>query len=414
MRLLDLVSFADRPQEQDACLCKMLTENIQRARILSVLIIMVDGTLALFDMLFWLSGYQSAFLYAFYLSMYLLMVAVSSILLLYLRGQNPSAAEKKKLLRLENIFTIYITFAMVWGAVISLADQFLYSQVVPFIINVMACAVIYLLPNRKMLLPFAVSSAVIFIGLPFTQHSSNILIGHYINLVIFVLLAWVTSRLMYHNTCKNINGRELLEQSNRLFQAKINENHSIQQQLIKANQQLKILSSVDELTGIPNRRGFNDYINRVLSYQKNIPCSLSLLMIDIDLFKEYNDCRGHIGGDKVLVSVARVISDIAAQNNHFAARFGGEEFIYAAFGIDEGQARKIANDIREQALALHIPHDCSAEGFLTVSAGIHTQNISAADMLEDALVLSDEALYAAKAGGRNCIRCSAELDASIS
>ncbi|WP_410771060.1 GGDEF domain-containing protein [Fontibacillus sp. BL9] len=175
-------------------------------------------------------------------------------------------------------------------------------------------------------------------------------------------------------------------------------------QLEKANEELVRLSSLDGLTEIPNRRRLNEIMSWELVAPEERQTPLSLLILDVDSFKAYNDHYGHLGGDQVLKTIAKTISAEVKPFFGFAARYGGEEFAILLSGLDARGTYDVAEGIRLAVENLQIPHaGSSATREVTVSIGgfcippFHKIN-------EDGFIsLADKCLYEAKNGGRN--RC---------
>jgi len=172
--------------------------------------------------------------------------------------------------------------------------------------------------------------------------------------------------------------------------------------LEKANEQLQELAVVDGLTKIANRRKFDELLRQELHAPQRAREHLSLLMIDIDFFKAYNDNYGHLGGDMVLRSVASKLESEALAHFGFTTRYGGEEFAVILPGHNEREAEQIAELMIESVRSLAIPHEYSGVSRqITVSIGGCTlypgEHLSAHDLINRA----DEALYEAKAQGRN-------------
>ena len=170
-----------------------------------------------------------------------------------------------------------------------------------------------------------------------------------------------------------------------------------------ANQQLKDISESDALTQIANRRCYDARLSAEVLTAKRSDTTLSLLLVDIDCFKLYNDGYGHEQGDEALMQVAGIVNDCMLRETDFLARYGGEEFVALLPFTDVEGAISIAENIRVKIEAAAIPHKFSTHGnCITASVGIATQ--SGADI--DAGILfktADKALYNAKAKGRN--RC---------
>jgi len=162
------------------------------------------------------------------------------------------------------------------------------------------------------------------------------------------------------------------------------------------------LSFLDGLTGIPNRRNFDGFID--LEWRQAIRggAPLSLIMIDIDNFKEYNDTYGHHAGDKCLKQVAKLLSASLKRPRDLLARYGGEEFVIVLPGTDEIGAYLIAKLLRSQIEALKIAHSSSsASKYVTISLGVATITPIKNSRPEEIIKKADQALYQAKQEGKN-------------
>lgn len=171
-----------------------------------------------------------------------------------------------------------------------------------------------------------------------------------------------------------------------------------------ANQELERLAIYDELTGIPNRRYFNQYLAQEWRHCLREQISLSLIVCDVDYFKLYNDCYGHLAGDRGLRQVALVISESLRRSTDFVARFGGEEFVIVLPYTQREGAYQVALRIQENIALAKIVHDKSPLGpHLTVSLGIASAIPVRHYSPQALLKLADQALFDAKAAGRNQI-----------
>lgn len=175
-------------------------------------------------------------------------------------------------------------------------------------------------------------------------------------------------------------------------------------QLKQRSDMLETLAMVDGLTGIANRRSFNQTLERELNRVKRNIGHLGLIMIDIDEFKPYNDNYGHGAGDECLQSVARAIESALRRPGDFVGRYGGEEFVVLLPECDLEGALMVADKIRDGVKGLRIPHDFSGTAdHVTVSIGCKSilcgEDITGADLLREA----DQALYRAKEQGRDRI-----------
>lgn len=176
----------------------------------------------------------------------------------------------------------------------------------------------------------------------------------------------------------------------------------IRQQLEEKNLLLERLSTLDTLTGIPNRRRFDEVFRQEWRRGARDGTHLSLIYCDIDFFKGYNDTYGHQAGDECLLRVARVLAEAAHRPADLAARYGGEEFIVLLVDTGPVGASILAERMRVRIESLRIAHRASSAGaFLTASFGVATLIPRPGLRSEDLVERADRALYAAKQRGRN-------------
>lgn len=183
----------------------------------------------------------------------------------------------------------------------------------------------------------------------------------------------------------------------------------LQEQLEAANHDLKRLASIDGLTQVGNRRCFDESLEqehrRMARSQfctpNGRPVLLSLILCDIDHFKLYNDTYGHQAGDRCLQQVAQVLSSVVRRPLDVVARYGGEEFVILLPETDAAGACHIAEQICTQVRSLAIPHRCSQQGHITLSAGVATVNPCIEAQMANLVAFADQALYQAKQEGRD-------------
>lgn len=171
-----------------------------------------------------------------------------------------------------------------------------------------------------------------------------------------------------------------------------------------ALEQLEGLANNDGLTGIANRRCFNERLEVAVEFATRSREPLSLLMIDVDHFKAYNDTYGHPAGDEVLRALATALQASCRGGFDLVARYGGEEFAVILPGAAETVARKTADRIAQSVRELEIPHVSSDRGRITVSIGISTLSPEIVGDTSVLLETGDKALYAAKCAGRDTVR----------
>ncbi len=172
-------------------------------------------------------------------------------------------------------------------------------------------------------------------------------------------------------------------------------------ELEEANRRFERLSNTDGLTGIANRR----YFDLCLSQEWNCAlCSgkpLSLIMIDVDRFKHYNDHYGHLAGDCALQAVAAAIAGVVRRAEETVARYGGEEFVVLLPGLDLAAAADVARRIQQAVWSIALPHAVTAPGILTISLGVASLVPRAGCAPETLVRQADQALFRSKQCGRN-------------
>lgn len=184
--------------------------------------------------------------------------------------------------------------------------------------------------------------------------------------------------------------------------------HEQQSALQAANRELTRLSLTDPLTGLANRRQFVVDLEREHARWQRQRQPLSLLMLDLDHFKQVNDHYGHATGDDYLCAVAKVLRAHCARATDLAARHGGEEFVCLLPDTDASQAHRIAETIRLEVAGLRLPNVGSSSSTLTVSIGVITLHSADSISSDEILEHADAMLYAAKSGGRNRV-CALSL-----
>ncbi|BCM26228.1 sensor domain-containing diguanylate cyclase [Methyloradius palustris] len=188
------------------------------------------------------------------------------------------------------------------------------------------------------------------------------------------------------------------------FMFDISERKKTEQQLIAMQKELEELSFKDSLTGVANRRMFDSIMEVEWANARRNNQPLSLILFDIDYFKQYNDEYGHLQGDACLRQVAKVLSQAATRPRDFFARFGGEEFVLILPETDEDSAKKVAERCRNLIFKAQIPHAKSVVSqLLTLSLGVATIIPTHHDEPVSFIDLTDKRLYQAKQKGRNCV-----------
>lgn len=171
--------------------------------------------------------------------------------------------------------------------------------------------------------------------------------------------------------------------------------------LAESNHKLELLSTTDALTGIANRRRFDEVLALEWSRATRTGEPLALAMLDIDWFKLYNDTYGHQAGDACLRRVAQVLSESVCRGADLVARYGGEEFVFIAPATKPETALRLAQNLCEEFRAIALPHEHSSYGFLTVSIGVASMIPEIKQNSKTLVQAADQAMYRAKELGRN-------------
>jgi len=195
-----------------------------------------------------------------------------------------------------------------------------------------------------------------------------------------------------------MNGKKIIQGTIR----DISERKLVEEELASLQRKLEQFSYQDSLTGIANRRMFDQTLdrewNRALRNQK----PLSLMLIDIDFFKQFNDFYGHQQGDDCIISVARALTSISKRASDLVARYGGEEFVILLPETEARGARQLADMCRHKIIEQQIPHESSKNSnVVTISIGVSTIIPLASTQPESLFSAADKLLYKAKKNGRN-------------
>ncbi|MEI6209907.1 MAG: diguanylate cyclase [Desulfuromonadales bacterium] len=214
---------------------------------------------------------------------------------------------------------------------------------------------------------------------------------------------WILSRGMVVNRSKDGSPLRMIG-----THTDITERKRVERALEEANSKLEILSITDGLTGIANRRRFDQVLAQEHARHVRSGEELSLVMLDIDHFKAFNDNYGHVSGDDCLRRIARAIAGCTTRPADLSARYGGEEFACILPETDLNGAIAIAEKIRSAIIALAIPNKGSTTAAcVTASLGVATVQCTAERTPDEIVAQVDKLLYVAKSGGRNRIEFNA-------
>ncbi len=179
--------------------------------------------------------------------------------------------------------------------------------------------------------------------------------------------------------------------------------HAARLNFLESNM-LNQLAQRDGLTGLFNRRSFDEYVNRIWRQSRREGATVAFLLVDIDHFKSFNDLYGHQAGDDALKAVAKVLAGGGHRPLDLAARYGGEEFALILYGPSREYSRELPERLRKDVQGLEIVHEGSENSqYLSISIGVAIIHSDAERSVTGAIQMADEAVYQAKENGRNRI-----------
>ncbi|MCT2537892.1 GGDEF domain-containing protein [Aquibacillus koreensis] len=383
----------------------MFQENVQRCKLFAKIVILFELILISFSIgsKFLENGVVTLDVY---LVMYLLLLLFSIVLLLVInRYENGEIDNCQRYKRYNFLINLFVILFLAWGAGVTLIDQLSYGHLMVFLVNVMCVSILFRASHQTIIQLYTIPILLFTVGLPFFQSSKEVLIGHYTNFFVFLFFCWLASRMLYRSFYINFYNEMMLKDINERLAQKVEENENMNQALERANQSLKQLAVLDELTKVPNRRGFQEYMEMELA-TVDTSRQLSIMMVDIDAFKLFNDHYGHFEGDKVIQEVAHNMQQVISHHQGFLTRFGGEEFVVAVFDLEVNQVRELAEEIRRSIEGLQIVAEPSpVSDYVTLSLGVANAQVRNESDLNELMNKADAVLYNAKNKGRNQVAC---------
>jgi len=253
------------------------------------------------------------------------------------------------------------------------------------------------------------------------DHSSisSLAYFNFLFLITIIITSWKLNKTTTHSLGLHIENQELLTAleiekrqvigTNKKLEEDIKSRIQTEAKLLyekkiaeDISEELKLISTQDSLTGINNRRRFDEALYDEWYRASRLSRPLSLVLCDIDKFKEYNDTYGHLEGDKCLTRIAHLIEDSARRAGDMAARFGGEEFTIILPDTGYENAKEIAEQIRMAIVDLALPHSASSvANIVTASFGVCTKAPDKDTSPKTLIECADKAMYLAKKQGRN-------------
>ena len=275
------------------------------------------------------------------------------------------------------------TLAM--GVVIVTIDQLVTTSITPYLVGCLVVGVVFLLHPRQALLLFSLSYLAYYFALPITQSKPAILLSNRVNGITSAGIGLFLSILLYRSMHSDLQHKQTIEEQ--------------QKELEQKNLQLERLAFFDQLTGIYNRRKFEELIGRQLELMKQDRFPSCLVLVDIDRFKEINDTYGHLFGDTIMKAVATTFAKHIRPID-VLARWGGDEFLILLSHTTVDEARTLVENLQHAVEAMHT--DVGFQSVkVTTSFGIAALQCGIDDPYGTAYKDADSALYQAKQLGKN-------------
>lgn len=312
--------------------------------------------------------------------------------LIYIVGVGPSKDENALGLRQKVFFYGAATLSLIFSALLTATTATAQGFTYLYIINVLLTASFLILPYFAIVVVMIPSMTILVYAALTTPEGILTQYGTMINIIAVSSFAIV---IAHTNYC--------------LWSSRYVDRQTIETQ----NKELHLLSSLDGLTGIPNRRHIDFHMDQSWKMAQDRVSPFSLLMVDIDHFKRYNDFYGHIKGDHCLISVATCIQKTLYKDAYHVGRYGGEEFLVLLPNTTFDEAKEVANRVKTAIYNLKEVHEMSSFEYVTVSIGVayseNLNHVSKNELIDQA----DRALYQAKLNGRNQIAFQNEVFESV-
>lgn len=337
---------------------------------------------------------EGAQYHLFYLFPYTLFLLTNCLVLVFTRAKRfrkDASIEYYK--HVEELVAVYVSWILILSLVVSLLDYIYYQHSIVFPIAALICTSFFIIRIRFFIASYIL--AIISFGLNCFNIPENL--QHYgfemLLLVIIIPISTIVAHLNYRDFVDSyLKQKYLCHETKRA--------NTLANDLAKANAELKRLSYTDELTNIPNRRGYQKYITDLK--QRKLPYALTVIMLDIDYFKNYNDYYGHLYGDMVLSRVSDVLRKVAISTHCFTARWGGEEFILLAPEKKPEEIITIYKNILKEIHKYEIVNVASdISNTITFSIGAYYGEVKSQDDIQVFLHKADSLLYEIKESGRN-------------
>ncbi|MFF5994497.1 GGDEF domain-containing protein [Lysinibacillus sp. KU-BSD001] len=292
----------------------------------------------------------------------------------------------------ERYIQVYVYSMLVLITLITMGDVLFYKHMAIFEVFYLLIAALLILKMHQFVVPAAFAT-VVFVIASFMNSTNEQAMSILTSVLIVVPTGMFIQWMVYRTQLTSIKQQLLL-------QKETSKTRELTKQLQEKNKELARIASHDVLTKLPNRRALDLKASRLLQGgEEAVP--VTILLMDIDYFKQYNDYYGHFIGDEALVKVAATLEGFAKKYGYFVGRWGGEEFVMIADGHLPHVAT-ICEELLTQIQQLNISHPCSeCAKYMTMSIGVCEAKVRTIKNVQSCYTVADEALYKSKSKGRN-------------
>ena len=400
-RFLNIIKTAELSQNDKQEFYREIADsNILRGKIISILLIIIELIIIIASII---KDPAEVFIAPklYYHVMYVIFILSTTIVLITINfiSRNENYNVKKAMI----VTYTFLIFIIVWNMFITLMDQRSSGSLLSYFTTIIAASVIVYIKPKVLVIAFSSIQISFMILLPFFLPGGESPFAEYVNTTIAATVSIFLGYILYQNKANSFSQRKIIEQKNKQLK-------HLNERLKETNKTLEYLSQTDGLTGIYNRRMFDKLAKNYWIKCKLNNVSLSVIMMDIDHFKEYNDNFGHLAGDECLVklvySLTKTLNDFNGTKDSMLARYGGEEFILMTCGMSEEKAHSLAESIRKKVENIKIEREYKeVADHITLSLGVFTgMPADETSSLQDYIGNADKALYCAKNDGRNITR----------
>lgn len=387
-KIINQYFFVSVPDDKRSELISGINQlNLVRGKITAFAFIFIEFIVLIYSYLDKKAGiFEIPYLY--YTLMYLTLIFLCFLFICIFTILSKNVPNYPKMI--PNIGAVFTFILLAWAAMISLLDQYATGQIAVYAVAIVAIACTPISHPITLFIIYLIVHSLFIILIPCFQESPGFIQDNIINTTTIIIISWFIAYMRYLRQIEDFNNKLLVKE-------KSAELERVNKELEEANRKLEILSKTDSLTGIWNRSVFERSLTANWESCKLQGLPISMIMLDIDFFKPFNDHYGHQKGDYCLKLVAEALSSCIRRSSDIVTRYGGEEFAVILPFANKEYAMEIARNMRSKVEELKIIHEYSSVSpYITISLGVHTVIPSEHEIKENLIKGADTALYLAK------------------